>query len=293
MRTRVLSSIFVVVAGLVPTLIGGPIFALFMVALGLAGFWEYVALSSHVGGRNDTVTLGIGTLVVVAMGLAALAGSGVPALFTILAFAVASPLLAQLPRTADPRSMASWSLASSGSLYVGLPVYAAIALRSLPGPVDVNVFSGLANSFALGWDHAPLGLAWTLMTIVATWVGDSAAYLVGRAVGSRKLAPDISPGKTIEGSLGGLVGAAAIGAIAFTVFGIGSWPFGLATGLIIGIAGQFGDLCESFMKRQASIKDSGQLIPGHGGILDRIDALLFAFPIALVLASGLNRLGLT
>ncbi len=293
MRTRVLSSIFVVIAGLLPALFGGPVFALLMVALGVAGFREYVALTARVNGRGDSLTFVTGAIVVAAMGLAALAVPGTLALFTILAFAVVSPLIAQLPRTADPGVMAAWSLASSGSLYLGLPVYAAVSLRSLAGPVDDSFLSDLTTSFILGWDHAPLGLAWTLTAIVATWVGDSAAYLVGRAVGSRKLAPGISPGKTVEGSLGGLVGAAAVGAIAFPTFGIGAWSIGLIVGLIIGIAGQFGDLCESFMKRQASIKDSGQLIPGHGGILDRIDALLFAFPAALVLSAGLNRLGLT
>jgi phosphatidate cytidylyltransferase len=191
----------------------------------------------------------------------------------------------------DADAGAAWALASSGSLYLGLPIFAAITLRGLPGTLESTWMADLAQRMSLGWDAAPRGLAWTLTVVLATWVGDSVAYLIGRAIGRRRLAPVLSPGKTIEGALAGLLGAMIVSALTFSALGLGSWWLGLVAGVGIGLAGQLGDLSESFLKRQAGVKDSGTAIPGHGGILDRIDALLFAFPAGLLLATVLDRLG--
>ena len=89
----------------------------------------------------------------------------------------------------------------------------------------------------------------------------------------------------------GLLGAMAVGAVSFEGFGLGNWKLGLIAGAVIGLAGQLGDLGESVLKRQAGVKDSGSMIPGHGGVLDRIDALLFAFPAGFLMAVGLERFG--
>jgi phosphatidate cytidylyltransferase len=133
-------------------------------------------------------------------------------------------------------------------------------------------------------------LAWALTVILCTWIGDSAAYLVGRSLGSQQLAPALSPHKTVEGAAGGLLAALATGSLIFAWSGLGSWWIGAVAGAGIGIAGQLGDLGESFLKRQAGVKDSGAVIPGHGGILDRIDALLFAFPVGYLLAASFDLL---
>jgi phosphatidate cytidylyltransferase len=124
-----------------------------------------------------------------------------------------------------------------------------------------------------------------LMTVVGVIiVSDSAQYFTGRAFGKRKLAPVISPKKTVEGAIGGLV----FGSLAAVAFGR-LWPVGLtdmamlATGFALSVAGITGDLFESWLKRRAGKKDSGNLIPGHGGILDRIDSWLFAAPIFWVI----------
>jgi phosphatidate cytidylyltransferase len=113
----------------------------------------------------------------------------------------------------------------------------------------------------------------------------------GRAFGAQKLAPTISPNKSQEGAFAGLVASMAVGAVSFQGFGLGDWKMGLIAGALIGLAGQVGDLAESVLKRQAGVKDSGSVVPGHGGVLDRIDALLFAFPAGFLLAVGLDRFG--
>jgi phosphatidate cytidylyltransferase len=291
-RTRIVSSVAVIIAGLLPTLLGGPIFATFMTVLAMTGYREYLGLAGHISKAIPRRSGMIGYAVLAALAVAALLGIGVTGLFSIVALAVALPVVAQLSHSAEAEGFAAWCLISCGSLYLGLPVFAAVALRETPGLVDSAWFVAMTEMLAIGWQAAPRGLAWALTVILATWVGDSAAYLTGRAFGRRKLAPRLSPNKTIEGGLGGLIGSLVVGGLAFLVFGLGAWWIGAFVGFVIGVAGQVGDLVESFLKRQAGVKDSGTLIPGHGGILDRIDALLFAFPAGFMLGAGLERLGL-
>lgn len=293
MRVRLAGSLIVVVCGLLPTLFGGVLFALLMVALGLCGYSEYLALVDRVRVRRDRVLAATGYLAIVAMAVVALTGAGATGLFAVTALAVAAPLIVLLGNPAQTNGLTTWSLACSGALYLALPVYAAITTRALPGQVEAPWMNQWVSSLAVGWDAAPVGLAWALVAILVIWTNDSAAYLVGRVIGQRKLAPEVSPGKTVEGSLGGLVGSALAGGLVFVFVGLGAGWLGAVVGVVIGFAGQLGDLAESLLKRQAGVKDSGSLIPGHGGVLDRIDALLFAFPTTLMLAVSLERLGLT
>ena len=133
-------------------------------------------------------------------------------------------------------------------------------------------------------------LAWVLTVVLAIWVGDSVALFAGRRFGRLKLAPTISPNKSREGAFGGIIASMVVGAVSFQTFGLGDWWVGLVAGAAIGLAGQ-SDLAESVLKRQAGVKDSGSVVPGHGGILDRIDALLFALPAGFLMAVGLERFG--
>jgi phosphatidate cytidylyltransferase len=125
----------------------------------------------------------------------------------------------------------------------------------------------------------PSGPLWILFTLTAVFAGDTAAFYVGRAFGRKKLAPAISPGKTVEGGYGAAAGSVA-GALLFKALFFPQVPFfhALMLGLGAGVFGQLGDLWESVLKRSAQVKDSGTLIPGHGGLLDRIDSVLFAGP---------------
>ena len=121
----------------------------------------------------------------------------------------------------------------------------------------------------------------TLSVLVLIWVTDTAAYYVGRSIGRHALAPRISPNKTWEGALGGAGGALLAAALLkLTLLGFLPWLHVLALALICGCLGQLGDLTESRFKRSVGVKDSGSFLPGHGGMLDRFDALLLAVPLA-------------
>jgi phosphatidate cytidylyltransferase len=131
------------------------------------------------------------------------------------------------------------------------------------------------------WMHQMAnGRIWILFTLVTVYFGDTAAFYVGRAWGRKKMAPQLSPGKTIEGGLGAVAGSAA-GALFSHFLFLPQLPLShaLVLGSLGGLIGQLGDLWESLLKRSAQVKDSGTLIAGHGGLLDRIDSVLFAGPL--------------
>ena len=158
-------------------------------------------------------------------------------------------------------------------------------------------YTGVLPSFLLPIRHGGYPVrswagAWLVFfPLVVTWVGDTAAMFGGRAMGGPKLAPTISPGKTrsggVAGVLGGLAVAPLFGALIFPRVGI-SIPFWqlLTMAGVLAVIGQVGDLAESLLKREAGVKDSSHLIPGHGGVLDRLDSLYFVIPVA----AGLYRL---
>lgn len=153
----------------------------------------------------------------------------------------------------------------------GLPYAAAMVLGA------VYIF----GAWRCAIDLRAVSPNWVLFALGINWVGDVAAYYVGRAVGKHKLAPRVSPGKTIEGAMGSLVSAAAFGSAFATWWPAGGLNLGtwIALALVTSAAGQLGDLTESALKRGANMKDSGTLLPGHGGWLDRLDSSLFTMPV--------------
>jgi phosphatidate cytidylyltransferase len=139
---------------------------------------------------------------------------------------------------------------------------------------------------ALCWLHAsqPMGPVWTLFALMIVWIADSGAYFVGVRFGRHKLAPRVSPGKSWEGFAGGLVATVLLALVAIPVLGLG-WhrlPDLLLLTVVTTLFSVLGDLFESLLKRHAGAKDSSDLIPGHGGVLDRLDSLLAALPVFAV-----------
>ncbi len=155
---------------------------------------------------------------------------------------------------------------------------------------DLTVVGGRLALTITGWVYAGLLLtfiahlkamsgSWVLLTLMIAWFGDTAAYFAGRLLGKTKLYPDVSPGKTWAGAIGGLVGSFGGAALAnLWYFPELGWVHGAIVSVVGGAIGQCGDLVESMLKRSFGVKDSGNLLPGHGGILDRVDAVLFISP---------------
>jgi phosphatidate cytidylyltransferase len=146
------------------------------------------------------------------------------------------------------------------------------------GLTSALYFGVLAGHFVL-LREIPDGRDWLIFAVLIVWVTDTGAYAVGRTLGSRKLAPAISPGKTVEGALGSLVAGFAIVFLLDFALGLDlDLKHRIALGIILPIVILFGDLAESAIKRAIGVKDSSVLVPGHGGVADRLDSLLFAIP---------------
>ncbi|PZC48293.1 MAG: phosphatidate cytidylyltransferase [Chloroflexi bacterium] len=161
-------------------------------------------------------------------------------------------------------SLRDYAFTLGGIAYVGIPLALAVMMR---GASD--------------------GLAWVTLALAVAFASDASAYAVGRLIGRRLLAPSISAGKTWEGAVGGLVGAAIT---AYVVVALMDLPLPLwlagAVGALLGVVGQLGDLAESKLKRSAGIKDASGLIPGHGGLLDRLDSVVFTLVAVYYVALG-------
>lgn len=165
-------------------------------------------------------------------------------------------------------SVAEAAFTLLGFLYISLPFSHLILLR----------FTEQYDYITTGLGSLSLGAAYLWLAFVGTWASDTLAYFVGSAFGKHKLCPAVSPGKTYEGAIGGLLGSIA-GVLAM------GWLCGLpfkhmlVIGLLVGFAAPLGDLAESVLKRFTGVKDSGNILPGHGGILDRFDAIMFSVPV--------------
>ena len=188
--------------------------------------------------------------------------------------AVALPAAALLAivrwRRSSPSSpRVATAVAGLGALIVPSLFTYLVELRNLgAGPV---LLSGL-NVRVAG------GTCWLFLVLASCWAADTAAYAVGKKWGRRKLCPAISPGKTVEGAIAGLIGSLLATAAFGFWFGL-PLAYGASLGGLLGVAGQLGDLAESKLKRWAGVKDSGALLPGHGGVLDRFDSLLLNAPV--------------
>lgn len=254
--TRVLSAAVMLPLALACVWVGGVAFAA-MVALasiGMAFEWLHLC-KAPVGPRSVLMFASLPLAVLLTAAGAPGTALGVLVLVTIAA-------------TIRLRAIGSARLLPFGTLYIGPAAVALVWLRDAPVHGFTNV----------------------LVLLLIVWATDVGAYVVGRAVGGPLLAPRISPGKTWSGAVGGLLAGIAVGFAAAFIFGLwaAAWQAALFAGLI-GCVGQAGDLFESSLKRYFKVKDSGHLIPGHGGLLDRLDAILAAAPAGALLALLLGR----
>ena len=168
--------------------------------------------------------------------------------------AVIVPLLILLGRPGKENAFINWAWTVAGILYVGWLLSYFVALRNV---VD--------------------GRGWVFLAILCTFASDICAYLVGRLIGKHKMAPYISPNKSWEGALSGVVGAVILSVVVVYFFKLPlDWGAAVTLGILISIIGQLGDLVKSLFKRNMVVKDSGNVLPGHGGFLDRMDSLAFA-----------------
>lgn len=270
MRERAVSSVGVVTVGLVPAIAGGPVFMAVFVAIAVLSCNELLSMMRI----EPSPVIWAGYTLIAGCGVVPLLwpeGQGLPLI--VVAIAIVPLVTAIL--VGKERAVSEWTWTVASLMYLGVPTFAAVDMRELTGE-SADWVRTLASWLPYSRDDTGRGLGWLLLAILTTWMADSGAYLVGRSIGRRKLIPRLSPNKTVEGAAGGLAAAVLTSILCVWAFGLDISPaLGGLLGLGLGTIGILGDLAESMLKRHAGVKDSGSLIPGHGGMLDRIDAMLF------------------
>jgi phosphatidate cytidylyltransferase len=285
LRARLLSAAVLIPVVVGCILLGEPWLSLLVGLVAFLSLVEMIALLDAAGFEPPQVlVLAAGTAVTGAGLVAANAGlvgglladllrdTATPGL-AVVAFVAAVLLLGIASFTRpDPRAgFLSWATSSFGVAYVALLAPFIVVVAHL-GP------AGGSTAGAVGGLALRAGVAWTLLLVLVVWGYDSGAYLTGRWIGRRRLIDHISPSKTLEGLVGGLVTGTLAAGLGAWLVGLEPWH-ALLIGPLVGIAAQAGDLAESLVKRAAGRKESGFLIPGHGGMLDRVDSFLFAAPV--------------
>lgn len=245
---------------------GAPGLPILVLVLAVLGVREFYALMPSRFGALPTL---LGAVWAICLVLAAQSGTGLGDSLLIsgvvLAVGAVVALLWMIAFYLGPRPLETAAYLIGGPVYAGFLLGHVLWLRNIGEVGDV-------------------GRDWLLLSLLMVFATDTGAYLIGRAVGRHRMAPGISPGKTWEGATGGFVSAV----VAIAVFG---WAFDvtihlwqqLVIGATVGVVSQMGDLFESKLKRIADVKDSGSIIPGHGGVLDRLDSVLVSIPVVYYL----------
>jgi phosphatidate cytidylyltransferase len=263
LTVRILSGAAILLA-VIALIYAGPLgVTIVVVVVGGLALWEFQRLSGRMGFRAPAWLLyPLGTY---------FAFSGTLLRFInlelVLDVAVVAGLAAFLFLPGRRQGLGRWAFGLGGALYIGLPM-----------------------NYLLQLYTAPQGLAWVLFVLLAVVVSDAAALLVGMRLGRHPFFQSISPKKTVEGAIAGVLLPVPVFLLGgFGVLGLAPGHV-LAIGLLVGLSAEVGDLVESQIKRIAGVKDSSQLIPGHGGVLDRIDSLMFAPIVVYIYASAFGLL---
>lgn len=274
LRTRALSALVLVPVLLVALWIGLPAVTALLVLVALLGGHEVFRL---LRGAGYPSLAGFGTVLAAALVLVAaiepVGGKGI----LLVGVGVVLSGVGAFSRT-DPRDgLVAWFATVFGAMYVGLLGFI-LQVASVGPAIPADAILAPIESQR----------GWILLLVLGVWSYDTGAYLVGRQIGRHKFLTHLSPSKSIEGLIGGLVASTVVTTLLLA--GLGQQPLGgLVLGPLLGLAAQAGDLAESMLKRAAGAKDSGTLIPGHGGILDRIDSFLFAGPVVALYVVALVR----
>ncbi len=257
LRQRVLSAVVVLPILILAIWFDGPWFVLVAAVLALLGVVEFYAMAGLARLQPVALFGTLWTLFFIANAYYAPSyGSETTQLFGALALAGSGVILSLacvlLQRRPGDRVFVNWSWSLAGVLYMGLLL---------------SYWVLMMGSY---------GREWVLLALLSTFAVDTSAYFVGRTWGKHRMAPSISPGKTWEGAVGGLVGAVAAAVLLSVILDVGTayWKV-IFLGFAVGISAQLGDLTESKLKRSVGVKEAGNLIPGHGGVLDRLDSIVF------------------
>jgi phosphatidate cytidylyltransferase len=191
----------------------------------------------------------------------------------VAAVAAALPVFVSRPERAWI-GLLMLSLMASGTYFL-VPHVFRVSLLGWVTTAAAVLYCGIMLGHISLLREVPKGAWWVVVTLLITWGYDTGAYFTGRALGKRGFMQHVSPAKTLEGVIGGLVASSVAGLVSVPALALRPWE-GIALGFMLGVLAQIGDLVESMIKRQADVKDSGALFPGHGGLLDRIDSLLFS-----------------
>jgi len=271
MKTRAITGLFFIVIMLASLFLGEQVFVWFYVALGGACMHEFYSLHrEQVSATQRHLGFALGLLGLVLVATIFLSWLPAGFLSLVLLFPIII-LLSQLFQPSTGRPFEQVSNVMAGWMYAGIPFACFLGLGMRPEELGAHI-GGYSFSFVL-----PLGL------LLLIWANDTGAYILGRAFGKHKLYERISPGKTWEGFVGGLVSTLVVSSVLFRQFETLSLTQWLAIAVIVSVMGTLGDLVESMLKRNLGIKDSGTILPGHGGFLDRFDSLLFAAPCVYLL----------
>ncbi len=280
MQQRLISAAVLVPVVLVVFLAGQPWLTLGIAALAAAGGWEAARLLRAAGSPAEAALVGVvPPIAVVGLGLLSLP-EGAALAFVGAVLVVSGMVAFRHPEVRD--GFAAWMSTSFGALYVSLLAFLAGILAIAPPIGESAPLHGFLDA----------GRTWLLVLVATVWTFDSLAYVSGRTFKRGRFFPHISPNKTMSGVIGGTIAAIIVSAI--LVWAAGGGPVGgMILGFVIAVTAQSGDLAESMLKRAAGAKDSGNLIPGHGGILDRVDSFLFAAPVMFGYLVLVGQLGPT
>jgi phosphatidate cytidylyltransferase len=275
MRQRAISAAVLVPVLLVVLALGGAVLAAAVAIITVFAAMEVFRLLRSAG-HEGFAALGIVLALVVVVDAAfpkVLEGSGL----LLVAIGIILAAVASFTRIDPHDGLQAWMATVFGALYVALLSFIIRLGQAAPA------VPGDAPLHALGGERG-----WILLLVLAVWSYDTGAYLVGKNFGRTKFLTHISPSKTVEGLVGGVIATTVV--VALLLVGLGQNPVhALVLGPLTALAAQAGDLAESVIKRAAGAKDSGTLIPGHGGMLDRVDSFVFAAPVVTLYVIALIR----